>query len=261
MAAMLRGLLLTFCLFAGALLATPQGYHSFVRGGELGSFLASLLNSRPRIDAWFFSAGRYALCVLDEGDSGARYGSLENAMHAEGCVAGINGGYFADDAASTPLGLLCHAGQCISPMASGSFTVAGVLYDTGRELRLERTRRLSTAPARLREAIQGGPFLVEHGRKIAGLNATKRARRSFVATDGKGNWCFAVSSPLTLDALAAWLASGTALGSFRVQTALNMDGGTSSAFWVATPQVYQPGVKAVRNYIGVTPRRAGAKKS
>ncbi len=261
MALMLRGLLLTFCLFTGALLAAPQGYHSFVRGGEPQGLLATLFNTRPRIDAWFFSAERYALCVLDEGDSGERYGSLERALSAESCVAGINGGYFADDAAGTPLGLLRHDGRQISPMAGGSFTVAGVLYDTGRELRLERTRRLSTAPARMREAIQGGPFLVEHGRKIAGLNAAKRARRSFVATDGRGNWCLAVSSPLTLDELAAWLASGTALGSFRVQTALNMDGGTSSAFRVATPQVYQPGVKAVRNYIGVKPRRASAKKS
>ncbi len=254
MAAMPRVLLVILCLLAGPLFASPQGYHSFLQEGASRGFLASILNAGPRLDAWFFSSASYGLVVLDEGDVGRRYGTLEKAMRAERCLAGINGGYFADDAASTPLGLLRHRGKQVTAFSSGSFTVAGVLYDTGRDIRLERSRRLTTSPSRMREAIQGGPFLVEHGRKVAGLNDSKRARRSFVATDGKGNWCIAMSSPLTLDELAAWLASGKALGSFRVQTALNMDGGTSSAFWVASPQVHKPGAKAVRNYIGITPR-------
>ncbi len=254
MAAMLRVVCLLLCIFAGPLLAAPQGYHCFHPAGKpRGMF--SFLNSPTRIDAWFFSAATHGLLVLDEGDKGNRYGSLEKAMRAEGCVAGTNGGYFAADAACTPLGLLRHGGREFYPMASGSFTVAGVLYDTGRELRLERSRRLSFSPSRMREAIQGGPFLVERGGKIAGLNADKRARRSFVATDGRGNWCLAMTSPMTLDELAGWLVSGRALGSFRVQTALNMDGGTSSAFWVASPHVSKPGVKAVRNYIGIKLRR------
>ncbi len=254
MIAMLRGVLLFLCLFAGLLFASPQGYHSFELPGKSAGFF-SFLDAAPRVDAWFFSSARHGMVVLDEGDKARRYGSLENAMRAERCVAGINGGYFAADEAATPLGLLRHNGREVTPLASGSFAVAGVLYDTGRELRLERSRRLSFSPTRMREAIQGGPFLVEQGRKIVGLNADKKARRSFVATDGRGNWCLAMSSPLTLDELAGLLASGKALGSFRVQTALNVDGGTSSAFWVSAPQVNKPGVKAVRNYIGIVPRR------
>ncbi len=256
---MLRLLSLFFCLLAVPLCAAPQGYHSSVRGEQPTGWFA-FLSSPPRLDAWFFSSASHGLVVLDEGDSGAHYGSLEQAMRQEGCVAGINGGYFAADKVSSPLGLLRHEGQELSAFASGSFTVAGVLYDTGRELRLERSRRLSMPLSRMREAIQGGPFLVEHGRKISGLNATKKARRSFVATDGRGNWCLGMSSPMTLDELAAWLASGRALGSFRVKTALNMDGGTSSAFWVASPQVSKPGVKAVRNYIGIRSRALRARR-
>ncbi len=254
MVPMLRVVLLFLCLFAGQLLAAPQGYYR-IWLGEKPHGLLSLLSRTPHVDAWFFDASRFRLQVLDEGDGGNRYGSLERAMVAEHCAAGMNGGYFAADDSRSPLGLVLHQGKQVSPMSRGSFTVAGVLYDTGRELRLERSRRLTTSLSRVREGIQGGPFLVEHGRKIAGLNASKRARRSFVATDGKGNWCLAMSSPMTLDELAARLASGKALGSFRVQAALNMDGGTSSAFWVASPQVHKPGVKAVRNYIGIKPRR------
>ncbi len=253
--AMQRVLFLLFCLFAGPLFAAPQGYHSFLREDSARRGLFAFLTPPPRIDAWFFSSASHGLVVLDEGDCGARYGSLEKAMRAERCTAGINGGYFAADKASSPLGLLRHGGREVSAFMSGSFTVAGVFYDTGRELRLERSRRLSTPVSRMQEAIQGGPFLVEYGRKTAGLNATKKARRSFVATDGRGNWCVGMSSSMTLDELAAWIASGQALGCFRVKTALNMDGGTSSAFWCAEPQVHHPGVKTVRNYIGIAPRR------
>ncbi len=246
-------LCLILCLFAGPLLAAPQGHHCFTREGKSGGFF-SFLSPAPQLDVWFFSSADHGLLVLDEGDKGTRYGSLEHAMRAGQCLAGINGGYFAADASHSPLGLLRHQGREVSPMASGSFTVAGVLYDTGRELRLERSRRLLTSTSRMREAIQGGPFLVEYGRRISGLNDTKRARRSFVATDGKGNWCLGVSSSMTLHELADWLATPNALGCFRVHAALNMDGGTSSAFWVAEPLVHKPGVKAVRNYIGIVPR-------
>ncbi len=251
MMSVLRVFFLMFCLASGLLSAAPQGYQNFSRNSG-GIF--TLLNMGFHIDAWFFDAESFSLCVLDEGDSAARYGTLAAAMRAGHCVAGINGGYFAADAAATPLGMLRHEGRQVTPLATGSFTVAGVLYDTGRDIRLERSRRLTTPVARMREAVQGGPFLVENGRKVSGLNDVKRARRSFVATDGMGNWCLGMSSPLTLEELAAWLASERALGSFRVQTALNMDGGTSSAFWVAHPPVDKPGVKNVRNYVGIVPR-------
>ncbi len=251
---MQRMVLLLFCLFAGPLLAAPQGYHSFVREEAKASGIFAFFNPPPRIDAWFFSSAEHALVVLDEGKGTPRYGSLEKAMQQGRCTAGINGGYFGADELRTPLGLLRHAGKEVSPLATGSFTVSGLLYDTGSDVRLERSGRPSTPRLRMREAIQGGPFLVEHGRKIKELNATKRARRSFVATDGRGNWCLGMSSPMTLEELASWLASGKALGCFRVKTALNMDGGTSSAFWSATPHVHKPGAKAVRNYIGIIPR-------
>ncbi len=229
-------------------------HRSFSRESSKGGLLA-LFAPMERIDAWFFDAKGSKLLVLDEGDSGQRYGSLERAMQAEGCVAGTNGGYFSADRVSSPIGLVRHGGRRLHPLSTTGFTVAGVLYDTGRELKLERSARLSTPGSNIREAVQGGPFLVENGKRVSGLNATRSARRTFVATDGAGNWCIGVSSSLTLDALARWLSSPGALGSFRVKAALNMDGGTSSAFWVKSPRIHHPGIKPVRNYIGIAPRR------
>ncbi len=249
----LRPFLFLVCLALSPL--APAEYQSFKRDTRSGG-LFSVMTPQDRIDAWFFNASESRIVVLDEGDADKRYGSLARAMEEEGCDAGINGGYFAADNESSPIGLVRHRGVRISPLSTGSFTVAGVLYDTGRELKLERSNKLSTAGEHMQEAIQGGPFLVDKGKAVRGLNNSRRARRSFVATDDKGRWCIATCSSITLYELAQWLSEGKALGDFKVRTALNLDGGSSSSFWVRSPGIRRPGLKAVRNYVGVSPRPA-----
>lgn len=240
-------------ILAGASLAE---YASFTKaGGESGGLLSLLGVGEQRIDAHFFNAGESELCVVDEGGDTPRYGTLEAAMKQERCTAGVNGGYFSAGTTRTPIGLLRHEGRTITPLGTKGFTVAGVVYDTGSAIRLERSARVRVPVQSMREAIQGGPFLVEQGRVISGLEKQKKAARTFIATDGAGRWCIAVSSPLTLHELATWLVEPGSMGSFRVQTALNLDGGSSSAFWDKAAGVYIPGLKAVRNYVGVRPRR------
>ena len=41
--------------------------------------------------------------------------------------------------------------------------------------------------------------------------------------------------------------------SFKVKTALNLDGGASSAFWCHESGISYPSFKQVRNYLGVAP--------
>ena len=226
-----------------------------------GKSWVSLLNGEVkghRIEAHFFHASTYELCIVDEGDGNPIYGNLEAAMSSNSCVAGINGGYFAANPTRTPLGLLRHASRGISPLSTGSFTVAGTLYDTGENIFLERSASLRVPQQRMREAIQGGPFLVEQFRVVPGLERTRKAMRTFIATDGAGVWCLAITSPLTLRELANILCSPNSLGSFRVRMALNMDGGSSSAFWDSTANIYRQGFKSVRNYIGIRPRKKHA---
>lgn len=90
------------------------------------------------------------------------------------------------------LGLIVHGGRQRYRLATGAFTVAGVLSDDGKTIRLERSRALRTPIASMKEALQAGPFLIENGKPVAGLNNSRRARRSFIATDGRGRWCIAV---------------------------------------------------------------------
>lgn len=210
-----------------------------------------------KINAFLFTSAQFQLLVLDEGSvSSPRYGSLGEAMRAHGCIAGVNAGFFSADSAGSPLGLCISNGVRISNLASSSFAVAGVLYDTGKEIILERTKTYMQrkSPINMKNAIQGGPFLVENGRPVAGLHDDRKALRTFVATDGRGHWCLGSSSPLSLKELAQWLCEPNCTGRFQIQTALNLDGGSSSAYWVQTPHRNYPSIKQVRNYIGLIPR-------
>lgn len=249
---MVRILLIIVCCVVSY--TSDAAYHAFSRPSKQAG-LWGLLSHEERIDAFFFKGSTHSIIIADEGDTAPRYGSLDVAMKQNHCEAGVNGGYFAADKQRTPLGLLRHGDATLHKLSTGAFTVAGVLYDTGRDIKLERSTQLTTPINEMHEAIQGGPFLIERGSVVAGLDNKKLARRTFVATDGNGNWCIAVTSPLTLRNLAVLLAKNNTLGKFKVRTALNLDGGTSTAIWVATPHIYKAPFKEVRNYVGVLRRQ------
>lgn len=210
-----------------------------------------------KINLYIFDASQFRLLVVDE-DSvlTPRYGSIAKAMTDNGCTAGINGSFFSADSTGTPLGLTVSSGKKISPFASGSFAVAGLLYDDGKKIVLVRSKDYKRGEqAKLRQAVQGGPFLIENGRPVLGLHDTKIAMRTFVATDGKGKWCLGNSSAISLKALAEWLSTPGVFGNFKIKTAMNLDGGSSSAYWVRKPQLNYPSIKKVRNYVGILPRK------
>lgn len=256
---MLRVLLLFTWLLSCSI--SYARYAVFTRETEDAGFF-SFLSADDRIDVHFFSGSDHMIYVLDEGKTGkAQGGSLAEAMRRNDCIAGVNGGYFAADRDHTPLGILRHEGKQKTPLATKGFTVSGILYDTGKKLKLERSHALSTPVEQMEEALQGGPFLVEKGKVVSGLNNDKKARRTFIATDERGNWCIGISSALTLHQLASWLAQPDSLGNFQVQKALNLDGGTSSAFWDKQGGIYLPGSKNVRNYVGVKKRPSLAEKN
>ncbi len=214
------------------------------------------LSMRDKLNVYFFSSDTHRLMVRDEGSvASPRYGSLDKAMRKSPCLAGVNGGFFGTDDEGSPLGLVVQNGRRISPLASGSFAVAGVIYSNGDGLFLQRSSVLKRMkkPPLMQEAVQGGPFLVENGTALKGLNGRKSTYRTFIATDGGKRWCIGISSALTLQELAEWLATPGTLGDFRVKTALNLDGGTSSAFWCYESGISYPSYKQVRNYLGVVP--------
>ena len=195
-----------------------------------------------------FDPKTHAFAVMDNPDDAYDLGS---AAEKRGALAGVNGGYFQPD--RTPLGLVVRKGVEIHPLEHASL-LSGILSVTPTSIVLQRTAAFKTSPA-VHEALQAGPFLVERGKPIAGLNASKDAARTVVFQDAKGRSGFLIGKSATLAQMAEILATPVIFPDGKIVRALNLDGGSSTALWVrGTPPFYAHEWKAVRNYLAVVPR-------
>lgn len=206
------------------------------------------------VDVVRFEAADAVLRVVDQGVAGEQ--DLAGAMAGAGATAGINGGYFHPD--RQPLGLVISGGVTIHPEERARLLSGVLLVFANGSMRLQRVHE-PRPKLDLREALQAGPFLVDAGRPVAGLDASRAARRSVLATDGAGRWAILIIDRATLAEAAGLLATPGVLGDgIQIQRALNLDGGSSTGLWVkgeagAAPR-YQPEFGTVRNFLGVFPR-------
>jgi uncharacterized protein YigE (DUF2233 family) len=179
--------------------------------------------------------------------------SLQSALAAVGAFAGSNGGYFHKN--FTPLGLTVAAGKTLHPFERAKL-LSGVL--AVREGRIELVRSGRFKPGKdVQEALQGGPWLVERGEPVGGLNDEGRARRTVVANDGKGHWALVAISAVTLAEAARILCVKGAAGSWTVANALNLDGGSSTALRAAVDDRALIDISSfgrVRNYLAIVRR-------
>lgn len=203
-----------------------------------------------RMTAIIFPSKAYTLRVVDSKSPG--HTRLESSLQDAGCVAGVNGGYFHDD--FRPVGLVIEDGVEVHPFEKARL-LAGVLALRGRQWELVRSSSFKNSPD-VRQAIQCGPMLVESGQPTVGLNATRHARRTVVATDGHGQWALIHLTSVTLADAAEILTLPGVLGSWKPSMALNLDGGSSTGLWAdASPATISlPEFGQVRNYIGIVPR-------
>ena len=167
-------------------------------------------------------------------------------------VAGVNGGYF--DPQNAPVGLLISDGKLIAPLRKARL-LSGVLVATKGRVELLRAAEYSSRK-NATAALQCGPFLVDGGAAVAGLNNTKPARRTFVLTTGSDRAALGFCSPVTLAQMGEILATARLTPDLKVQRALNLDGGSSSAFWFAGERgvVSIPEQKTVRDFVVVVPK-------
>ncbi|MBA2271253.1 MAG: phosphodiester glycosidase family protein [Chthoniobacterales bacterium] len=174
---------------------------------------------------------------------------LAATMQREGCIAGVNGGYFDPDHA--PVGLLISDGRLIAPQKKARL-LSGVLSVANGRVVIQRAAEFSmkTKPTAARQA---GPFLVEAAKPVAGLNNVRAARRTFVATAPGDRAAIGYSSHVTLAQLGALLATPGIAPDLKIQRALNLDGGSSSGFWFdGEGEPFSIAEqKSVRDYIGV----------
>lgn len=199
-----------------------------------------------------FHASRCELRVIDQPErSTAR--SLGKVMAAAGAIAGVNAGFFTPEFA--PLGLVIADGRRVGEWQKSSLLGGAVIVRHGRPLLLWR-EEVGGAQG-ITQLVQAGPRLVNHGEPVGGLEASKERSRSFIATDGDGGWLIGIAAYLSLADLARRLTAPELVSGFRVERALNFDGGKSTGLWLRTPdgtEHYEREFATVRNFVGIFPR-------
>ena len=208
----------------------------------------SEINQRATLDLALFSPKSATLRVIDN-PTGEN--DLATVMPRENCLAGVNGGYF--DPANKPVGLLISGGKVIAPLRKARL-LSGVMLVSNGQLQLLRTAEYSSK-RKPTEALQCGPFLVDRGQPVPGLNDTRAARRTFVFT-AADRAAIGFCSGVTLAQVAKILVAPELAPGLKVQRALNLDGGSSSAFWFAREgdpfSISEQ--KTVRNFVALGPK-------
>lgn len=195
------------------------------------------------VDLAVFAAKSCKLRVID---NGLTKSDLADAMRRSNCIAGVNGGYFDPDFA--PLGLRIADSKTISPLGHGRL-MSGVLASNAT-IQILRTAEFSSH-RKLNAAVQCGPMLVDLAKAVRGLEATRAARRTFAAANGEDRAALGVCSDVSLADAAKILVA------LKFRRVLNLDGGSSSAFWFkrADGSAFSIGEeKTVRDFVGVTTR-------
>jgi len=195
-----------------------------------------------------FSARTHAFAVMDDP---AKAFDIATAAQKRGALAAVNGGYFHPD--RTPLGLVVRQGATLHALEHASL-LGGLLVVTRERTALLRVGEFKASPG-VREALQAGPFLVDGGKAVAGLNAERRAERTFIFTQGPDRFGLGICDSVTLAEMGQILASPDVVPGGKIIRALNLDGGSSTGLWVGSePPFYRREGKDVRNFLGIVAR-------
>ena len=225
----------------------PLGYH---RTSSQGVTLAMVC----------FDDREYQLRVADQPDGcGSRWMDARSAANSYRGLAAINGGFFTPE--GKPLGLLMETGTSRGHINQSSLG-AGMFISSKTTSAIIRREHYpsSSLASNAYNLLQTGPMLVENGQPVTGLSKANHRPRSFIVWDGGHHWAIGHAQSTTLTALAKALAN-TSPNGFKINTALNLDGGRSSDLWVG-PNVRNGNQthrsflnKPVRNYLVLTTHR------
>jgi uncharacterized protein YigE (DUF2233 family) len=177
---------------------------------------------------------------------------LEDVMARGNFLAGVNGGYF--DPEYRPIGLLVVDGTLVAPLQKARL-LSGVLSSAGKKIQISRVSEFSLTQ-KPDAAVECGPMIVDLGKSVRGLEGTRAARRTFAAAGAGDKAALGFCSDVTLADLSNILAI-VAIPDFKIQRVLNLDGGSSSAFWFKRANGNAFSIseqKAVRDFVAITPR-------
>src|SRR5436305_6406362 len=101
--------------------------------------------------------------------------------------------------------------------------ITGVLVASARGVQIIGSREFSRRLG-MTATIQCGPFLVDRGHPISGLNDSHLARRTFAGTTGGSRALIGVCSGVSLAGLAMILATTSIAEDLKIERALSLVG-------------------------------------
>lgn len=206
-----------------------------------------------RLDVCLFDPEVYQVRVMDNINERGFYRTerLSYAMGHGSYVAGVNAGFF-NVRAFTPLGLQISNGQRTGELDMRDWLKGIVMVKDGQLALLDRADfEDSDAVTQL---VQSGPWLIVEGKPGDRLDKQRAALRTFICRGADGRWAIGVSQLATMDELVEALQSDEMRQHMDVVTALNLDGGPSTGFWMWLDGGAKVDIQEqwpVRNYLGL----------
>jgi uncharacterized protein YigE (DUF2233 family) len=205
---------------------------------------------RASLELAIFSTKSCRLRIVDQAKEPRL--DLEEVMSRGNFLAAVNGGYFDPD--YKPIGLLIADGTIVAPLQKARL-LSGVLSASAKKVQILRFAEFLMTQ-KPEAAVESGPMIVDLGKSVRGLESTRAARRTFAAVGAGDKAALGFCSDATLADLSSILAA-TLTSDFKIQRALNLDGGSSSAFWFKRANGSAFSIteeKPVRDFVAIVPR-------
>jgi hypothetical protein len=172
---------------------------------------------------------------------------VRDAVDSHGSFGGINGGYFEPNL--DPIGLLVSNNRVVHPTRKAKL-LSGIFFVRNGQPELTRTSEFPGTKG-VQQAIQCGPFLVDAGRTVDGLDNLRVAPRTFIFACGRTVWGFGICRSVTLKEMGDILAHANVVPEDRIVRALNFDGGSSTTLYLRLEgrAIFSEGRSAVSNYL------------
>jgi exopolysaccharide biosynthesis protein len=210
----------------------------------------SAAGDRASLELAVFSTKSCRLRIIDRPNEPRV--DLEEVMGRGNFLAAVNGGYFDPD--YKPIGLLIVDGTMIAPLQKARL-LSGVLSASAKKVQISRVAEFSMSQ-KPDAAVECGPMIVDLGKSVRGLESTRGARRTFAAVGAGDKAALGFCSDVTLADLSNILAA-ISIPDFKIQRALNLDGGSSSAFWFKRANGSAFSIdeqKPVRDFVAIVPK-------
>ena len=203
--------------------------------------------SEAEVQVVYFAPAHVQLEVVTNPDG--KIQGVRDAVESRGSFGGINGGYFEPNL--DPIGLLISNNRVLRPTRKAKL-LSGIFFVRNGQPELTRTSEFPGTRG-VQQAIQCGPFLVDGGRTVDGLNYLRVAPRTFIFTCGPTMWGFGICRSVTLKEMGDILAHANVVPQHRIIRALNFDGGSSTALYLRLDgrAIFSEGRSAVSNYLVV----------